>query len=1246
MNRMTRRTNNAIPLACIAAIAALGAVSVVACAGPTTAPAKPATAATAATAAAAAPTPDPATMKILRDLEAAGDKYHTIKADVDYKVINRVLGDSEERTGWVAYSKGDANTPSKFRVSFETLQLRGGPKTAEKVDYVFDGLWLTVVKHKIKNITMYQLAAKGQKVEALKIGKGPFPVPFGQSANDMVKYFETSTREPVESDPKGTIYLRLITRKKYADEMPTTRMEMWIDAKTHLPVKLKSYDKNKNLTTATFKDIQTNQAVKEDVFRVPRPAGYETIRRPLGQGGAPRRDRRQPLASDRPGRYQGAMNAPQHLRINDLVSPLGLDDTSAVMGWQLTADRERDQRQSAWRILVAKDPDLLSHDTADVWDSGKREARATRAAYEGPKLQSARTYWWKVRAWDQADQPTPWSAPARFGTGLLSADDWQAQWIGRGPATEPHLPHEHFNSDFEKFLDDVEVDERSTLLRKEFSSARPVRSARLFVTGLGFYELYINGRRIGDAVNNPARTEYRHRVLYDAFDVTDAIRHGANALAIMLGNGWFNPAKKFWGWRMQWYGSPRAILQCHVEYDDGTNEIIRTDATWRAAPGPVTANCVYDGEVYDARLEQPGWDAPGFDDAAWQPANVVEAPGGFMQYHAIEPIRITESFGPAAVNDVQPGVFVFDMGQNYAGLERLRVTGPAGTAVQMRFAENVHPDGTLDTKTNTFAGQADTYVLKGDGLEIWQPRFTYHGFRYVEVTGYPGKPGLDAIEALVMRSDCRQTGEFECDNEVVSRVHRCTIWSEKSNMMGLPTDDCQRSERMGWTGDALVTFDQYVCNFDMAAFYRKWLWDLSDSQFANGDIPIIAPRACEESESFCWASAWAQIPWYCYRTYGDIRFLRDHFDGMKRFVEFLRKTSDGLILPADRYSDHCSVRPGWEHGKPLLTSTWYFYYDTLTLARAAKALGKTDGHRRYTELAARIRDAFNERFLDTATGRYDDGSQCSQVMALTLDMVPAECRQAAIDHLVSDIRDRCEGCLDTGILGTRHILECLEQVGHADLAWQLASQEKAPSWGSMTAGRTTLSESWSAQRGTNNHVMFGAVDAWYYQTLGGIRLDLSKPEPESLVIAPYFDAPLNEWHAVREIPAGRVVSAGRKTAGQIEWNVEVPANAVATLRLSLAGKAPAGVREGGRSVKDGNIPGIRSVAASEDKLEVVARFRTICVRRGSAVAGLDCERRNRAAMSAAEGRRYRPARPRPNLGDGCLENVYKPPARK
>ena len=882
------------------------------------------------------------------------------------------------------------------------------------------------------------------------------------------------------------------------------------------------------------------------------------------------------------------MDAPQCLRINDLVCPLGLDDASPALSWQLAWPPERDQGQSACQVLVASGRGLLAGDRADIWDSGKvASSRSTYTCYAGPALRSVGTYWWKVRIWDRRGQPTPWSEPAGFGTGLFDAADWRARWIGRGPCREPHLPHERFSRDFEKYLDTVEVDGRSTLLRKEFAPTKPVRAARVFVSGLGFYELYVNGRRIGEQVNGPARTEYRHRVLYDAFDITDILQDGPNAMGLMLGNGWFNPAKKYWGWRMQWYGSPKAILQCHIDYADGTSEIIRTDGSWRSSAGPITANCIYDGETYDARLEQSGWDSPGFDDSAWSPANVVEAPGGAMRHQALDPIKVTESFAPAAVKQVQPGVFVFDMGQNFAGWVRLRATGPAGTSVRMHFAENIHPDGTLNPATNKLADQTDTYILKGEGEEVWEPRFTYHGFQYVEIAGYPGEPGRDAIEGRVVRSSCPQVGEFTCDNELINHIHRCTVWSQKSNMMGLPTDDCQRPERMGWTGDAHLAFDQHVCNFDLAAFYRKWLWDLSDSQFANGDIPIIAPRPIEESESFCWASAWVLIPWYCYRTYGDIRFLGDHFDGMKRFVEFLRATADGLILPADRYSDHCSAQPGWEHGKPLLTGTWYFYYDTLTLAKAAEALGRDADHRRYSELAQQILAAFNKRFLDTQTGQYDDGSQCSHVMPLYLGMAPAGHRQAVLDHLLADILQNRGGCLSTGILGTRYLLECLEQAGHVELAWQLAVNEKAPSWGAMTAGRTTLSESWGADRGTNNHVMFGAVDAWFYQTLGGIRLDLSLPEPDSLAIAPYFDSPLKQWRAIRAIPAGRVISAGRKKDHSIEWEVEIPANSRGRLSLSVGGKPPAGVRENGRELRQGAIPGIRSIETVGDRLDLV-----------------------------------------------------------
>lgn len=824
------------------------------------------------------------------------------------------------------------------------------------------------------------------------------------------------------------------------------------------------------------------------------------------------------------------------LQVENLTSPLGLDELCPAFSWQVQTSR-RAWLQKRCRVVLAATPDALASESPRVWDSGFVSSDSPTIVPSEPlPLKSSTRYWWKVQVEDETGQVSSWSEPESFSTGILRPHDWQAKWIGAGPHHEPRYELQRFAAEPEvmkALIPDDSIDLRSVLLRKSFTlSQRPV-SARVFVTGLGFYELALNGHKVGDQVLAPSRTDYLQSVLYDAFDITDRLRSGQNVLGIMLGNGWYNPPKEHWNWRMQWHGSPRAILQCHLEYADGSTEIIRSDESWKTHSGPITFSCIYGGEDYDARLEQTGWNDAGFDDSSWTIANEVEAPGGRLTYHDLPPIRVTEHIRPISMSQPKPGMVVFDFGQNFAGWVRLRVKGPRGTTLTMRFAENVKHDGTLNNNTSRDARQSDIYILRGDhGGEFYEPRFTYHGFQYVEMTGFQGQPDLDTLLGCVIRSDCRQPGSFNCWHPVIDHIHRCSVWSQKSNMPGLPTDDCQRAERMGWLADAQISFSHAVGNFEMAAFYRKYLRDLAQSQYANGEMPCVAPRpvrgnctleARDNGDFFCWGAAYPLMTWEYYQNYGDKRILREHLDGIKRFVDWMASRSHNLILPPDHWADHNSAIPGRENGKPELASTWYFYFSCLIVARAAGVLGSETLRRQYTQMADQIREAFNRRFLNPESGQYGDGTQCEQLLPLYLDMVPPELVGKARMKLLISIEFLWDGHLALGILGTRYILEYLDRIGRNDMAWRAVTKDSFPSWGRMCEGRTTLGECWN-RWGTKNHPMFGVVDAWFHRSLGGIRIDESASGADRLILEPYFALDLNRCRCVHPTIHGQVWS--------------------------------------------------------------------------------------------------------------------------
>ncbi len=825
----------------------------------------------------------------------------------------------------------------------------------------------------------------------------------------------------------------------------------------------------------------------------------------------------------------------------------GLDHQSPNFGWVLVSEK-RGQKQVAYQIVVSNSEGKL------MWNSGKvKSSESSYVKYAGKALKSSSDYYWKVRVWDKDDRKGPYTKPAHFATALMDSKEWKAQWIGRGPVEEPVV---RYGTSFEKNdlsqIMDMEPDHQSTLLRKELSIAKPIKTAKVHICGLGLYELYVNGSKIGKTRELvPLKTDYLKQVLYNSYDITDKMNEGDNAMGVMLGNGWFNPQKKFWDWRMQWWGTPKAIVQIYITYKDGSEEIVISDLSWKTSGGPVVSSCIYDGEEYDATLEQEGWNKTGFDDKDWQNVNLVQAPGGKLVSQVAPSITVIETLNPKSLKEVKPGVFVFDMGQNFAGWTRISCKGPRGTKIQLKHAENVNEDGTLNRETMRHVKSIDTYILKGDGsLEVYEPHFTNHGYRYVEVSGYPGIPTLKDVEGRVANSDCRPIGKFECSNELVNHIYSCTYWTHRSLLQGLPVDCVQRGERLGWGADALLMAEGSIYNFDTHQFYAKWFRDYQLQQNKEtGDLPIISPWNGNSSGYPAWSSAYVVMNWYCYQYYGDKQLLSEHYNTMKSYVDYLHTQSSGHIQPRDGSGDWKSLANIEVRGGPLLISTAFYYYDAMILAESAKVLGKTEDAEEYSQLADEIAKAFNNVFQTKGRYyKYGEDSQCETAAPMFLGIVPEDTEDAVLKNLLDDIESH-DNHLTTGFHGAKWVMEALPMYGRTDVAYQLLTQKTYPSWADMTKGRTTVSEKWDAT-GTNNHGGLGGTpNPWIFKTLVGINVDPQNPGFKKILIKPYIPSDMSYAKASTRSIKGLIESSWEKTDGTIVLKVSIPANTTALIYL-------------------------------------------------------------------------------------------------
>jgi alpha-L-rhamnosidase len=719
------------------------------------------------------------------------------------------------------------------------------------------------------------------------------------------------------------------------------------------------------------------------------------------------------------------------------------------------------------------------------------------------------------------------------------------------------------------------------LLRKEFDTPRKVVRATAYVAGLGLFELYLNGVKIGDQVLSPGLTDYDKRVQYVTFDVTSRIAAGRNAIGLLLGNGRYRAPRGGTPIGTRTYGNPKALAQLRLEYADGSSSEVVTDAGWKlSTQGPIRANNEYDGEEFDARLDQPGWSRPRFQDAQWQQAQLVKPPSGRLVAQMAEPLRVVETLHPVSVKRLRPGVWIFDMGQNMVGWCRLKVSGPAGTQVTLRHAETLRPDGELYVENLRSAQATDLYTLKGGAAETWEPRFTYHGFRYVEVSGFPGEPTAASLEGRVVHDAMTRVADFTSSNALLNQLHKNIFWGVRGNYRSIPTDCPQRDERQGWLGDRSTVSRSESYLFDVAAFYNKWMNDLEDSQRPNGSIPDVSPAYWVlYNDDVTWPSTFLLVPSMLYDQYGDLRVIERHYPAFQKWIEHMNGFLKDGLMTKDTYGDWCvpPESPQLIHSQDparktngVLLATAYYYRMLRLMSHYATLLGKTSDAGSYDRLADTLRSAFLRRFFQASIHQFDNGTQTSAILPLAFGLEPEGTRQAVFDHLVGKIHNESKDHVGVGLIGAQWLMRTLSDNGRADLAYRIATQTSYPGWGYMIEkGATTIWELWNGDTAdpamnSGNHVMqIGDLGVWLYEYLAGIRADPQHPGFRHAIVRPYPVEGLTFVKASHKSLYGTLRSSWRRESGRFLLEVTVPANTTATVYLPA--KAAAGITESGQA---------------------------------------------------------------------------------
>ena len=882
----------------------------------------------------------------------------------------------------------------------------------------------------------------------------------------------------------------------------------------------------------------------------------------------------------------------QQIECNGMENPSGIDRIPEF-SWILTSEK-RDQKQTAYQLVVSSSKKAALKGKGDLWDSGKINSSINAwIKYNGKDLLPGQEYFWTVRVWDSSDTQSDWRSPGSFITGLFEPSDWSgATWIGYEEIEDSLLlvPGIHGNGDN---LGNVALKRTIIpLFRKEFSVVKKIDKAYAFISGLGQYELYVNGNKIGDRFLSPGWTDYRKTCLYNTFDITGILDKGTNALGVIVGNGFYNINRERYRKLVIAYGAPKMILKVAVRYSDGSSELITSDETWKSSPSPVTFSSIYGGEDYDARLEQEGWNKPGFNDSGWRNAIKSREPSGILRPEIDYPVKVMDNFKPRSISLRKDSIFIYDFGQNASGIIRIKVSGEKGQQIKF-FPGELLGEDSLVTQQATGTPYIFSYTLKGEKEEIWLPRFTYYGFRYLQAEGAvpagsekPGKPVIKEVVMLHTRNSSPETGSFKCSDELFNSIFDLINWAIKSNLASVVTD-CPHREKLGWLEQTHLMGNSIRYIYDIHNLYNKVIDDMIEAQLENGLVPDIAPEYVPFSAGFRdspeWGSACVILPYYMYEWYGDIETVKKAYPMMKRYVDYLTTQADRNILShglGDWY-DLGPEFPGEAQLTPKkVTATSIYYYDISLLSYLAELLGEMKDAIYYAELSEVVRQSFNREFFNSPEKVYSTASQTAYAMPIYFDIVDDSLKQDVVANLVKSIIENNKA-LTAGDIGYRYLLRVLEQEGYSQLIYEMNSRKDVPGYGfQLSKGATSLTESWAALKYvSNNHLMLGHIMEWFFSGIGGIRHHETLPAMYSVIISPQIVGNLTWAEATTETIHGKISSSWKIENDSIKMMIHIPVGC--KTKIEIPQPDPEKINESGHHLSDSK--GINSFHPKDDK---------------------------------------------------------------